>query len=98
MFKKFKVVYARNLENLDSKMYYPTKWLDTEENKRIILEIHKDVTALKTLFTKPRYKERWVVKFEVTTLWFFKKTHKLYLRSSSENGAITKTKKFALGE
>lgn len=98
MFKKFEVIYARNLENLDSEMYYPTKWLETKEDKKIIAGIHEDVTTLKTLFTKPSYKERWVVKYRVTWFWLFYTEHKLYLRSRSETSAIKQAKKFALGE
>lgn len=98
MFKKFEVIYARNLEDLDSEMYYPTKWLETKEDKKIIAGIHEDVTALKTLFTKPSYKERFVVKYRVTWFWLFYTEHKLYLRSRTENGAIAQAKKFALGD
>lgn len=95
MFKKFEVIYARNLEDLDSEMYYPTKRLET---KKLIADIHEDVTALKTLFTKPSYKERFVVKYRVTWFWLFYTEHKLYLRSRNENGAIAHAKKFALGD
>lgn len=95
MFRKFEVVYVYN--QLDIKnLLHPTIMQGMAPIE--VSELLDDVEMLNRSLSKPKKSERWVVKFEVTTLWFFKKTHKLYLRSRSENGAVAKAKKFALGE
>lgn len=96
MFKKFKVVYAYSQANLLFGLRYAP--FLTGKTQQEVEELMSDIEMLNRALSKPQKSERWVVKFEVSTLWFFKKTHKLYLRSRSETSAIAKAKKFALGE
>lgn len=96
MFKKFEVIYARNQQGMEKSLLPDgqAKYMKPQD----VSEILEDIERLNLSMPKSKKVKRWVVKFEVTTLWFFKKTHKLYLRSRSENGAIAQAKKFALGE
>lgn len=96
MFKKFEVVYAYSQAYLLFGLRYAP--FLTGKTQQEVEELMNDVEMLNRSLSKPKKSERWVVKFEVTTFWFFKKTHKLYLRSRSENGAIAQAKKFALGD
>lgn len=97
MFKKFEVLYSANLVDVEYAMQF--YGCDREELRIDNLEdIKEDFISLTTLFTKPSYKERWVVKYRVTWFWLFYTEHKLYLRSRSETSAIAQAKKFALGE
>lgn len=96
MFKKFEVIYSANLEAASWAMAYcgvddsvPLKHKDT---------IMEDFNTLKKLFTRSSYTNRWVVKYRVTWFWFFKKEHKIFLRSRSEAGAIKQARDFVLGE